>query len=68
MEVIKETIQVLSKFFPETLGSAILYQPPKYFMWLYQVLKPLIDPKTRSKVVFIKGDVSDGSKNDAKMK
>ena len=35
MRAIKETINILSKFFPETLGTAVLYQPPKYFIWLY---------------------------------
>ena len=34
----------------------------------YHTIKSLIDKRTRKKIVFIHGDVSDGSKNDAKMR
>lgn len=64
----KETIQMLSKCYPERLGHCICYQPPTYFKIFFETVKVFLDAKTAGKVVFIIGDVSEGSANDLKMK
>tara|TARA_A100001015_G_C14993544_1_gene715120 strand:- start:1509 stop:1892 length:384 start_codon:yes stop_codon:yes gene_type:complete len=50
--------------FPERMGHCICYKGPAYFTTFFNLVKPLIDPKTVSKIRFINGDVSDGSNND----
>lgn len=42
--------------------------PPMIFEAFFNSIKSFIDPKTASKVVFVRGDVSEGSPNDIKMK
>ena len=39
-----------------------------FLVFRYHTIKSLIDKRTRNKIVFIHGDVSDGSKNDAKLR
>jgi len=65
--VTRESITMLTKGFPETLGTCVLYQPPAAFMHLYNMVKYLVDPKPRSKFHFIKGDCSPGTANHAKL-
>lgn len=64
----KETINMLCNCYPERLGHCIAYQPPIYFRIFFNTVKAFLDPKTASKVVFIIGDVSEGSENDLKMR
>lgn len=45
-------------------GHAIVYKPGLLFAGLWNVCKPVMDPKTVRKVIFVRGDVSDGSAND----
>jgi hypothetical protein len=59
-----ETIHMLCNCFPERLGHCIAYRPPGLFKTFFNSVKPFIDPKTVSKMIFITGDVSDGSEND----
>lgn len=54
--------------YPERLGHCIIYQPPAFFEMFFHTIKGFIDPKTVSKMVFIRGDVSDGSENDVLLK
>mmetsp|Transcript_15037 Transcript_15037/g.25074 ORF Transcript_15037/g.25074 Transcript_15037/m.25074 type:complete len:303 (+) Transcript_15037:243-1151(+) len=63
-----ETLKMLSRCYPERLGHAIAYQPPTIFPTVFNAVKMFLDPKTTSKIVFISGDVSDGSKNDLELK
>jgi len=42
----------------------IAYQPPRAFYAFYSAIKGFMDPKTVSKIIFIGGDVSEGSEND----
>jgi hypothetical protein len=60
----KETMKILMTVFAERMGHAILYQPPKVFTWFLSVFKHLLDPHVFEKVVWIRGDVSQGSPND----
>lgn len=60
----QETIKQLTTCFAERLGHCVVYRPPKVFEVFFNMVKSLIDPKTVSKMVFVTGDVSDGSAND----
>lgn len=64
MKTSLETLKTLTDRYPEHLGHAIVYQPGMLFSGLWSACKPLMDSKTVRKVLFIRGDVSDGSKND----
>lgn len=59
---------MLCNCYPERLGHCIVYQGPGIFNTFFSAVKVFIDPKTVSKVIFINGDVSDGSPNDVKMR
>ena len=61
---VRETLMMLTTCFCERLGHLVVYRPPRAFHVLYNAVKALIDPKTQSKLVFITGDVSEGSPND----
>ncbi|XP_074262988.1 uncharacterized protein LOC141585837 [Silene latifolia] len=52
----KETAYVLQNHYPERLGMAILYNPPRMFEQFYSVVKPFLEPKTRNKVKFVYAD------------
>lgn len=66
LQTTKETILMLTSCYPERLGHCICFQPPYYFFTVFNMLKTLglIDKRTLNKVLFILGDVSDGSEND----
>jgi hypothetical protein len=51
--VVKETLTMLVSCFPECAGSIVAHCPPTVFNALWAASKPLIDPKTRSKIVFV---------------
>lgn len=61
---IMETILMVSKTFPERLGHCVCYHPPYIFKAFFDSVKGFLDSKTVGKVLFIYGDVSDGSVND----
>ncbi|GMH22968.1 hypothetical protein Nepgr_024811 [Nepenthes gracilis] len=52
----KETAHVLQNHYPERLGLAILYNPPKIFESFWMMVKPVLEPKTYKKVKFIYND------------
>ena len=64
----RETIHMLCNCYPERLGHCIVYQPPAIFRTFFNTVKVFLDPKTVSKLVFVVGDVSDGSENDSLMR
>ena len=64
MHVTRETIKMLVTCYAERLGTCVLYQPPRAFALVWAGVKHLVDPKTRAKIVFVRGDVSDGAPND----
>ncbi|XP_050211978.1 uncharacterized protein LOC126662128 isoform X2 [Mercurialis annua] len=53
LKVTKETAHVLQDHYPERLGLAILYNPPKFFEPFYTVAKAFLEPKTYNKVKFV---------------
>ncbi|KAI6689344.1 hypothetical protein NL676_026172 [Syzygium grande] len=56
VKVTKETAYVLQDQYPERLGVAILYNPPKFFEPFFSVVKPFLEPKTYNKVKFVYSD------------
>ncbi|XP_024972682.1 phosphatidylinositol transfer protein 3-like [Cynara cardunculus var. scolymus] len=52
----KETAHILQDHYPERLGLAILYDPPKFFEPFWKVVKPFLEPKTANKVKFVYAD------------
>ncbi|OVA03118.1 CRAL-TRIO domain [Macleaya cordata] len=56
VKVTRETAHVLQDHYPERLGVAILYNPPKIFESFWMVVKPFLEPKTYRKVKFVYSD------------
>ncbi|EOA38331.1 hypothetical protein CARUB_v10009832mg [Capsella rubella] len=56
VKVSRETAHVLQEHYPERLGAAILYNPPKIFEPFYKMVKPFLEPKTCNKVKFVYSD------------
>ena len=59
---------MLCQSFPERLGHCICYMSPAVFFYVFETVKFLIDKRTREKIIFLTGDMTDGSANDIKMK
>ncbi|KAB2083027.1 hypothetical protein ES319_A05G237400v1 [Gossypium barbadense] len=56
VKVTRETAHILQDHYPERLGMAILYNPPKFFEPFWKVVKPFLEPKTQNKVKFVYSD------------
>ncbi|CAL0317878.1 unnamed protein product [Lupinus luteus] len=56
VKMTRETAHVLQDHYPERLGLAILYNPPKFFEPFFTMVKPLLEPKTFNKVKFAYSD------------
>eukprot|EP00291_Cryptomonas_curvata_P014244 CAMPEP_0172181970 /NCGR_PEP_ID=MMETSP1050-20130122/18130_1 /TAXON_ID=233186 /ORGANISM="Cryptomonas curvata, Strain CCAP979/52" /LENGTH=264 /DNA_ID=CAMNT_0012855345 /DNA_START=69 /DNA_END=860 /DNA_ORIENTATION=+ len=63
----RETIRMVCQCYPERLGHCVIYRPPGVFSAFWSAVKGLVDARTASKLVFVTGDVADGSANDARM-
>ncbi|KAK2638429.1 hypothetical protein Ddye_026224 [Dipteronia dyeriana] len=53
VRVVRETAHVLQAHYPERLGLAILYNPPKIFKPFWMMVKPFLESKTHKKVMFV---------------
>ncbi|XP_057816900.2 uncharacterized protein LOC131030205 [Cryptomeria japonica] len=62
VKVTHETTKVLQNHYPERLGVAILYNPPKIFESFWTVLNPFLEPKTYRKVKFVYSKDSESMK------
>ncbi|XP_010527376.1 PREDICTED: random slug protein 5 [Tarenaya hassleriana] len=62
VKVTRETAHVLQEHYPERLGLAILYNPPKFFEPFWKMVKPFLDPKTCNKVKFVYSDDGESKK------
>lgn len=56
VKLTKDTAHVLQNHYPERLGVAIMYNPPRIFEQFFAVVKPFLEPKTRKKVKFVYKD------------
>lgn len=52
----KATLSVLQDHYPERLGMAVIVNPPQLFSALYSAISPFVDPVTRAKIMFVKGE------------
>ncbi|KAM7253024.1 hypothetical protein ACFE04_025642 [Oxalis oulophora] len=62
VKVTQETAHVLQDHYPERLGLAILYNPPKFFEPFWTMVKPFLEQKTRNKVTFVYEDNQNSKK------
>ncbi|KAJ2160316.1 hypothetical protein GGF46_002362 [Coemansia sp. RSA 552] len=49
----KKFLEVLSNHYPERLGRAVVFVPPKFFVTFFTLVSPFIDPVTKAKVAFV---------------
>ncbi|KAJ2306650.1 hypothetical protein IWW51_004189, partial [Coemansia sp. RSA 2702] len=49
----KKFLDILSNHYPERLGRAVVFVPPKLFVAFYSLVSPFIDPVTKAKVAFV---------------
>ncbi|KZV33924.1 random slug protein 5-like [Dorcoceras hygrometricum] len=56
VKVTRETARILQDRYPERLGVAILYNPPKVFESFWMMVKPFLEHKTYKKVKFVYSD------------
>ncbi|KAJ4846362.1 hypothetical protein Tsubulata_038470 [Turnera subulata] len=49
----RETTNILQNHYPERLGLAFLYNPPRIFEAFWKIVKYFLDPKTFQKVKFV---------------
>ncbi|KAG6520514.1 hypothetical protein ZIOFF_017570 [Zingiber officinale] len=49
----RETAHILQSHYPERLGAAYLYNPPRIFETFWKIVKYFLDPKTFQKVKFV---------------
>ncbi|KAJ2723351.1 hypothetical protein GGI07_002704 [Coemansia sp. Benny D115] len=49
----KKFLDVLSNHYPERLGKAVVFSPPRFFVGFYNLVSPFIDPVTKAKVAFV---------------
>ncbi|KAJ2460955.1 hypothetical protein GGF42_000506 [Coemansia sp. RSA 2424] len=52
----RKFLDTLANHYPERLGHAIIFNPPKLFVGFYSLLSPFVDPATRAKVAFVNPD------------
>ncbi|WOH06298.1 hypothetical protein DCAR_0625723 [Daucus carota subsp. sativus] len=53
LKITKDVAHILQNCYPERLGLAILYNPPKVFEAFYPMVRPIIDQKMYEKVKFV---------------
>ncbi|KAG6424922.1 hypothetical protein SASPL_115345 [Salvia splendens] len=49
----RDTVNILQNHYPERLGVAFLYSPPRIFEAFWKIVKYFLDPKTFQKVRFV---------------
>lgn len=54
LKVALEIKEVLQNGYPERLGTALFWNPPRLFESSYKMIAPFIDPETRSKIHFVR--------------
>eukprot|EP00403_Amphidinium_massartii_P026128 CAMPEP_0178406032 /NCGR_PEP_ID=MMETSP0689_2-20121128/18704_1 /TAXON_ID=160604 /ORGANISM="Amphidinium massartii, Strain CS-259" /LENGTH=529 /DNA_ID=CAMNT_0020027063 /DNA_START=8 /DNA_END=1597 /DNA_ORIENTATION=+ len=62
---LRDACKMLSICFPERCGNMIFHQAPRLFSAVFKLCSPFIDPRTAAKFIFVVGDDSPGSANDA---
>jgi len=65
MKTSRETLALLQGKFPERLGQAVLWDPPRLFYAFWRLISPFVDKRTRAKVIFCFPGSGGKSKGDA---
>jgi len=55
-EIIKLGAKMCSDNYPETFGQLFFINAPAFFFFIYSIIKPWIDERTRSKIMVYKSD------------
>ncbi|KAH7298323.1 hypothetical protein KP509_25G037400 [Ceratopteris richardii] len=58
----REVVNVLQNHYPERLGNAILYNPPRIFGAFWKIVKHFLDRKTYQKILFVYSNNSESLK------
>ncbi|KAK7396094.1 hypothetical protein VNO78_16852 [Psophocarpus tetragonolobus] len=58
LKIARDTAQILQAHYPERLGLAMFYNPPKVFESFWTMVKPFLESKTYKKVIFVYPDNS----------
>ncbi|KAJ6832933.1 phosphatidylinositol transfer protein PDR16-like isoform X2 [Iris pallida] len=53
MKTSKETLNILQNHYPERLGAAFVFNPPRIFEAFWKVIKVFVDPTTYQKIHFV---------------
>ena len=53
MKTTMETLRILQNHYPERMGQAILFAPPRLFRATWAIIKPFVDVKTVAKIHFV---------------
>merc|ERR1740130_2538718 len=59
---------MLSRCYPERVGNVVFHGVGPIFSRVFGMLKSLIDAKTARKFIFMQGDASPGTQNDATLR
>ena len=65
ISMLKQLIHINQVCFPERLSLAVLSGTPAPFKWVWNVISPFIDPKTRAKVFLFTGNSQDTARCQA---
>lgn len=53
--VAQNSLHILQNHYPERLGNLFVVNPPWYFTFLYTIISPFMDHRTKQKIKFISG-------------
>lgn len=67
MKTSMETLHILQNHYPERLGCAILFAPPKLFQVFWAVVHPFLDARTAAKIHFVDVATTHGRQELAKL-
>ncbi len=49
-EMLRTLIHINQEYYPERLSLGVLMNAPRIFQWVWSIISPWIDPKTRNKI------------------
>ena len=56
IKAVKAAVWILQNHYPNRLKNLVIMDPPCWMAGLYNILKPLLDPETRTKFIIAKGE------------
>jgi len=52
----KMTLNILQNHYPERLHKGYICNPPRVFVAFWKLIQPFLDPRTKKKIIFCKGE------------